>query len=75
MFYTGLANENRVVLTQLKTLIERFANSTSSDDFFDALNNIYRDADKDPELKGWFKHIDAFVRYVKSNICKGMHRF
>ncbi|KAK6384602.1 hypothetical protein LTS17_002165 [Exophiala oligosperma] len=46
----------------LKTLIERFANSTSTDDFFDALNDIYRDADQDPELKGWFKRMDKFIR-------------
>jgi hypothetical protein len=46
----------------LKTLIERFANGTSTDDLFDAMNNIYRDADQDPELKSWFKQIDAYVR-------------
>ena len=50
------------MLTQFKTLIERFANSTSSDDLFESINNIYRDADKDPELKGWFKQIDTYVR-------------
>jgi hypothetical protein len=44
-------SNNKHVLTKLKTLIERFANYTSTDDFFDALNNIYRDADRDPELK------------------------
>lgn len=50
------------MLMRLKTLIERFANSTSTDDFFDSLNNIYRDADQDPELKGWFKHVDSYIR-------------
>jgi hypothetical protein len=50
------------MLTDLKTLIERFANSTSSDDLFDSINQIYRDADKDPQLKGWFKKIDAYIR-------------
>lgn len=49
-------------MTKLKTLIERFANYTSSDDFFDALNNIYRDADRDPELKDWFKAVDKYIR-------------
>ncbi|KAK7516336.1 hypothetical protein IWZ03DRAFT_312135 [Phyllosticta citriasiana] len=48
--------------TDLRTLIERFANSTSLDDFFDALNNIYKDAEKDPELRGWFKHLDTYIR-------------
>jgi hypothetical protein len=49
-------------LTHLKTLIERFANGTSSDDFFDALNQIYRDADKDKELRDWFTAIDNYIR-------------
>lgn len=34
------------------------------DDFFEALNNIYRDADHDPELRHWFKHLNAFIRCV-----------
>jgi Family of unknown function (DUF5923)/Protein of unknown function (DUF4449) len=50
------------VLTNLKTLVERFANSTSTDDLFESINNIYRDADRDPELKEWFKSIDKYVR-------------
>ena len=50
------------MLTNLKVLIERFANSTSSDDWFDSINQIYRDANEDPELKGWFKHLDTYVR-------------
>jgi hypothetical protein len=46
----------------VKTLIERFANGTSSDDLFDSINQIYRDADNDPELKGWFRKVDAYIR-------------
>lgn len=43
-------------------MLERFANSTSLDDFFDSLETIYKDADKDPELRGWFKNVDTFIR-------------
>lgn len=50
------------MLTRLKTLLERFANSTSADDLFESINNIYRDADRDDELKGWFRSLDAYVR-------------
>jgi hypothetical protein len=50
------------MLTSLKLLIERFANGTSTDDLFDSIKTIYRDADKDPELKSWFKHTDAYIR-------------
>ena len=50
------------MLTNLKELLERFANSTSFDDFTDSINQIYRDAEADPELKGWFKDMDKFIR-------------
>jgi hypothetical protein len=50
------------MLTDLQTLIERFANGTSTDDLFEAINNIYRDADQDPELRSWFKQVDRYVR-------------
>lgn len=50
------------MLTPLKTLLERFANSTSFDDLFDAINQIYQDADRDPELKNWFTDLDRYFR-------------
>ncbi|ESZ96076.1 hypothetical protein SBOR_3553 [Sclerotinia borealis F-4128] len=46
----------------LKTLLERFANYTSTDDLTDSINAIYQDADRDPELKSWFKEMNYFVR-------------
>lgn len=46
----------------LKTLLERFANNTSSDDLIEAINQVYKDAEQDPELKNWFKRLDAFIR-------------
>ncbi|EYE96876.1 uncharacterized protein EURHEDRAFT_514102 [Aspergillus ruber CBS 135680] len=52
----------KTVETNLRTLLERFANSTSLDGFFDSLETIYKDADKDRELKGWFKNVDTFIR-------------
>lgn len=50
------------MLTDIKTLLERFANSTSTDDLIDSINAVYRDADKDPELKGWFRSVDLYIR-------------
>ena len=50
------------MLTNLKELLERFANSTSFDDLTDSMNQIYRDAERDPELKQWFKDMDRFIR-------------
>ncbi|KAJ5779547.1 hypothetical protein N7457_007267 [Penicillium paradoxum] len=46
----------------LRTLIERFANNTSLDSFFDSLNTIYRDAERDPELRNWFKGVNNLIR-------------
>ncbi|KAF2733589.1 hypothetical protein EJ04DRAFT_513090 [Polyplosphaeria fusca] len=46
----------------LKTLLERFANSTSADDLVDSINQIFRDAQQDPDLKNWFKSMDNYVR-------------
>lgn len=45
-------------------MLERFANSTSFDDLIDSINQIYKDADRDPELKNWFKRLDAYIRTV-----------
>lgn len=52
----------QLALTNLKTLIERFANFTSTDDFFESLNQLYRDAEQDPELRNWFTDVNKFIR-------------
>jgi len=57
----GFTSENAHWLTNIKTLLERFANSTSFDDLMDSINQIYKDADRDPELKGWFKNLNAYI--------------
>nr|OQO30254.1 hypothetical protein B0A51_01802 [Rachicladosporium sp. CCFEE 5018] len=60
----GARNQDEVHLAEanLKTLLERFANSTSFDDITDSINQIYRDADKDPELKDWFRSMNRYIR-------------
>jgi len=45
-----------------RTILERFANNTSSEDLFEAVNDIYKDADNDPQLKGWFREVDTYIR-------------
>ncbi|KAI0844832.1 hypothetical protein F5Y00DRAFT_247787 [Daldinia vernicosa] len=63
---TGTVKKARTHLAaaeaDLKTLIERFANGTSTDDLWSSINTIYEDADRDPELKNWFKSMNAYVR-------------
>lgn len=46
----------------LRLLIERFANGTSTAGLWESIGQIYKDADKDPELKGWFSSIDNYIR-------------
>lgn len=46
----------------MKTLLERFANNTSFDDLIESINQVYKDADQDPELKNWFTRINHFIR-------------
>jgi hypothetical protein len=63
---TGSASEARSGLgaaeRDLRTLIERFANGTSTEDLWAAINQIYKDADHDDELKNWFKSLDRYIR-------------
>jgi hypothetical protein len=63
---TGTAHDARSGLRaaedDLRTLIERFANGTSTSDLWATINQIYKDADHDDELKGWFKHMDSYIR-------------
>ncbi|KAJ4290596.1 hypothetical protein N0V90_010814 [Kalmusia sp. IMI 367209] len=60
--FPGFVKDNADMLTDIKTLLERFANSTSFDDLIDSINQIYKDADRDPDLKNWFKHLDTYIR-------------
>ncbi|RYN42601.1 hypothetical protein AA0113_g6618 [Alternaria arborescens] len=59
------AHQNDALTTaeaDLKTLLERFANNTSFDDLIESINQVYKDADQDPELKNWFTRINHFIR-------------
>jgi hypothetical protein len=46
----------------LRTLIERFANGTSTEDLWASIAQIYKDAEKDDELRNWFKSLDNYIR-------------
>jgi hypothetical protein len=49
---------------EMRTLLERFANGASMTPMFEAVNQIYLDAQEDPELREWFKALDRYVRRV-----------
>ncbi|RKF59298.1 Uncharacterized protein C32A11.02c [Erysiphe neolycopersici] len=46
----------------LKILIERFANGTSTKALFANIDAIYSDANHDLELKNWLKQINSYIR-------------
>ncbi|KAL1954941.1 hypothetical protein VTO42DRAFT_399 [Malbranchea cinnamomea] len=48
--------------SKFRTLIERFANCTSTEDLFDSIRKISRDADNDERLRDWFR---AMARYIR----------
>lgn len=49
---------------ELRTLLERFANGSSMQPILDAINQIYVDAQNDPELRAWFSTLDKYIRQV-----------
>jgi hypothetical protein len=56
--HSSLAQAER----DLRTLIERFANGTSTSDLWRSIRAIYDDADRDPRLKQWFKDLHVYIR-------------
>lgn len=50
--------------SELRTLLERFANGMSMDVIGDAMHALWEDAQKDEELRDWFRSVDAYLRKV-----------
>jgi hypothetical protein len=59
---TAEDNNLQKAQTELKTLLENFADGTSMDDIFDAVNDLVTDANNDPEFTNWWKRLDRYVR-------------
>ncbi|KAK0522256.1 hypothetical protein OC842_006516 [Tilletia horrida] len=61
---SGVRGESNVAKAEsaFRTLIERFANGRPTQPILDAVDQLYTDAKNDPELKNWFKQLDAYVR-------------
>jgi len=57
---TGLSQAAR----ELRTLLERFANDRSMDQIKDAVDALYDDANRDEELRNWFKQANQYARKV-----------
>jgi hypothetical protein len=52
--------------SELRTLLEQFANSQSMVIIFDAANTLIKDAQHDVEFRNWFKDLNACIRNVIS---------
>ncbi|KAH9941112.1 uncharacterized protein BXZ73DRAFT_42167 [Epithele typhae] len=50
--------------SELRMLLERFANGKSLSTIGDAIQTLYRDAQQDEELREWFKSLDTYARKV-----------
>lgn len=51
-------------MKELRTLLERFANNTSMDIIFNAIDVLVDDARHDQALGDWFRSVDAYIRKV-----------
>ncbi|KAG6334324.1 hypothetical protein ID866_4769 [Astraeus odoratus] len=54
----------RQSMSELRELLERFANGKSMDVIFGAANILIDDAKKDEEFRNWFKRMDTYIRKV-----------
>ncbi|KAF4574250.1 hypothetical protein EYR40_006036 [Pleurotus pulmonarius] len=54
----------QTALSELRTLLERFANGKTMDGIFDAINVLIDDTRRDPELRDWFANVDTYIRKV-----------
>ena len=50
--------------SELRTLLERFANGMSLGVIGEAMRVLYDDAQKDEGLKDWFRSVDSYCRKV-----------
>jgi len=51
-------------MSELRTLLERFANGKSMYLIFDPAHILIGDASKDEKLRAWFKDLNSYVRKV-----------
>ena len=49
---------------ELRILLERFANNTSMQPIFDAIDVLYSDSKRDPELRHWWNEAGNYIRRI-----------
>lgn len=56
----------KAATTELRELLERFANGHSMNGIFDACHALIDDARRDEEFKNWFRHLNTYMRKVSA---------
>jgi Family of unknown function (DUF5923) len=54
----------RTSITQIRTLLERFANGKSMDIIIDSMDGLIDDTKNDEEFRQWFQSVNAYSRKV-----------
>ncbi|KAG2024158.1 hypothetical protein CC2G_001738 [Coprinopsis cinerea AmutBmut pab1-1] len=54
----------KLATLELRTLLERFANNTSTNGIFDAMDALADDARRDEGLREWFRSVNIWMRKV-----------
>lgn len=49
---------------ELRIILERFANNTSMQPIIDSIDQLYKDADNDPELRQWWSSANKYIRRI-----------
>ncbi|CAA7258482.1 unnamed protein product [Cyclocybe aegerita] len=62
----GVTNNKQlnICISELRTLLERFANNKSLDTVIDAINVLIDDSRRDESLREWFKSVNFYIRKV-----------
>lgn len=58
----------RQAISELRQLLERFANGESMHLIFDSIGALNDDAHRDEEFRAWFKRLNAFIRKVRDDL-------
>lgn len=52
-------------IREIRTLLERFADNQTMEPVIDAFNVLRDDAQRDKELRDWFKELNSYLHLVR----------
>lgn len=60
----------QLAMSELRTLLERFADGVSLDIIGNAMRQLYEDSRNDEGLRNWFSEVNSFARDVCPHILR-----